>query len=158
MICGVPAWSAAPTVPTPPWWTTAAALGRSPSKGASSTARTSSPPDALNPAHPARRIPLRPARRRPSTTSRVNRAGSPCLMLPKPTTTGGGPATRKRSTSAGRVPASRNRQKPRGRWEGRHSGGAASRRGLQALRIPREAMILEKGIGRVVRPRRVDRH
>lgn len=121
-------------------------------------ARTSSPPDAFNPAHPARRIPLRPARRRPSTTSRASRAGSPCIMLPKPTTTGGGPAARKRSTSAGRVPVARDRQNPRGPWEGRHSGGAASRRGLQALRIPREAMILEKGIGRVVRPRRVDRH
>jgi hypothetical protein len=87
-------------VPAAEWWITAAHWGISQSWGTSSTVRMSSSATD-SPASPAWTMPRTPARRSASRATRLTRSPWPAAMLPKLTSTGGGPAARKSTRSAG---------------------------------------------------------
>ena len=97
---GTPARRPEAVVPAAEWWTTAAHRGISQSCGTSSTVRMSSSA-ADSPASPACTTPRTPARRSASRATALTRCPWPAAMLPKLTSTGGGPAARKSTSSAG---------------------------------------------------------
>ena len=99
---GAPARAAVVVVPAPPWCTTAASRGNSACWLTSPTAKQSSRSSVrARSAQPRARSTRRPCARLASMATRAMSFGACAAMLPKPTYTGGVPASRNASSSAG---------------------------------------------------------